>query len=141
MKFPPEDPVNINGNFGNDYAYFRLGEMYLIRAEARNEQGNVSGAIDDLNMIRDRVDMPDYAGPETQEAVRDAIFDERLFEMTYEARRRQDLIRAGQFTDSWQYKERTDPYRVLFPIPQSQIDANPNLCQNPGYGGTNTCSF
>ena len=65
--------------------------------------------------------------------MRDRIMNERLFEITYEARRRQGLVRAGQFTVAWEFKEQFGGHWVLFPIPRTQLDANPNLNQNPGY--------
>ena len=63
--------------------------------------------------------------------VRDAR--ERLFEFAGEAKRRQDLIRHGKFTQAWGFKAATEAHKVLMPIPQPQIDANPLLVQNPGY--------
>ena len=143
VKFPPDPELTaaINGNHGNDYPYFRLGEMYLIRAEARFEQGNAAGALDDVNTIRSRVD-----AEELDSVDRTAILNERLFELTYEARRRQDLIRADPsittfgggsgnlFTRAWSFKDASEPFRVLFPIPQQQIDASDGtLTQNAGY--------
>lgn len=132
LKFAP-DPNNVGGNGGNDYPYFRLAEMYLIRAEAKNELGDTAGAIADVNIVRARVGVAPLAGGLSQAQVREAIYNERLFELTYEARRRQDLIRAGRFTQAWSYKAAREPFRILFPIPQTQIDANPNLTQNAGY--------
>ena len=69
----------------------------------------------------------------TKEALRNRILQERLFELTYEAKRRQDLIRAGKFTAPWDFKLEFGDELVLFSIPQPQLDANPNLVQNPGY--------
>ena len=140
VKFPPDPALtaSINGNHGNDYPYFRLGEMYLIRAEARFEQGDEDGALEDINTLRDRVD-----APELDSIDREAILNERLFELTYEARRRQDLIRSDEsigggsgnlFTRGWSFKDASEPYRVIFPIPQQQIDASDGtLTQNAGY--------
>jgi hypothetical protein len=71
-----------------------------------------------------------------QQAVRDAILQERLFELTGEAKRRQDLIRLGGWFRSWLFKatsQQTQPYRVLMPISQTQLSINPKLVQNPGY--------
>ena len=131
----PIDPNHVARNNGNDYAWFRLGEMYLIRAEANNELGNTAAAIADINLLRARVFSP--AKPTTavtQAQLRDAILNERLFEMTAEGKRRQDLIRAGKFTSgTWYAKTTNTPFRVLFPIPQTQIETNPLLVQNPGY--------
>ena len=132
----PVDPNHVTRNNGNDYAWFRLGEMYLIRAEAENELGQTAAAIADLNIIRARVFSPakPLAAGLSQVQVRDAILKERLFEMTMEGKRRQDLIRAGVFTSgTWYAKTVNAPYKVLFPIPQTQIETNPQLEQNPGY--------
>jgi len=72
---------------------------------------------------------PALAGPIT----RDLILQERRFELTGEAKRRQDLIRHGKYTQAWGYKPASAAFRVLLPIPQKQLDANPMLTQNPGY--------
>ncbi len=132
----PVDPNHVTRNNGNDYAWFRLGEMYLIRAEAENELGNQAAATADLNLLRARVFSPakPLAAGLTQQQVRDAVLKERLFEMTAEGKRRTDLVRFGQFTSgTWYAKTTNTPYRILFPIPQTQIETNPLLKQNPGY--------
>src|ERR1044071_3214452 len=89
MKWPP-DPSHSSENNGNDFAYFRLGEIYLIKAEAQFEAGNTAAALALLNQVRARVFSP--AKP-LLVVDRDAILRERLFELTAEAKRRQDLIR------------------------------------------------
>jgi cell division protein YceG involved in septum cleavage len=118
--------------------------MYLIKAEALNELGQTPQAIAQLNIVRSR-HLP--AGSLintglTQAAARQAILDERLFELAGEAKRRQDLIRAGTYTAAHQMcsaaiaactKTAREPYRILFPIPETQRQANPQLAQNPGY--------
>ena len=54
--------------------------------------------------------------------------------MTAEGKRRTDLIRMGKFTNgTWYAKTTNTPFRILFPIPQTQIETNPLLVQNPGY--------
>lgn len=131
----PSDPNHVQQDNGNDYAFFRLAEMYLIRAEAENELGQTAAAIADINLVRARVFSPakPVAGL-TQQGVRDAILQERLFELTAEGKRRQDLIRFNKFTQgTWYAKTSNAPYKVLMPIPQPQRDANPKLEQNPGY--------
>jgi hypothetical protein len=134
-KFPA-DP-NAAGQFhGNDYPYFRLGEIYLIKAEALNELGRTDEAIDLVNStIRARVFNPPKPLPlgMSQAAFRDAILNERLFELTAEAKRRMDLIRHDQYLQPWSHKEQREAHRVLFPIPQGHMNANPLLVQNPGY--------
>ena len=69
----------------------------------------------------------------SQAAARTAIFNERLFELTGEGKRRSDMIRAGTFIDARRFKGVTAGYKILFPIPQTQIASNPQLEQNPGY--------
>ena len=127
----PADPSHVDQHNGNDYAFFRLAEVYLIKAEALNEitPGDAQ-ALALVNTLRARVFNPD----EPLGAItRDAILNERLFELTFEGKRRQDLIRHGKFTAAWQFKPVTDAKVLLFAIPQPQLDANPLLTQNPGY--------
>lgn len=131
----PYDPNRTTTNHGNDFPIFRLAEMYLIKAEAANELGRPGEAIQLINTIRARVFDPEQPlpGSLSQQQVREAILDERLFELMDEAKRRADLIRHNQWTtESWE-KPAREPYRVLMPIPQTQMDANPMLEQNPGY--------
>jgi hypothetical protein len=136
----PADPAHVSQNSGNDFAWFRLGEIYLIKAEALNEQTPGSAvALALLNTLRNRNGhpvAPALAGPIT----RDLILKERLFELFGEQKRRQDLVRFGQYTGRTDAasglvggKGASADYYVLMAIPQSQIDANPNLTQNPGY--------
>jgi hypothetical protein len=61
------------------------------------------------------------------------ILAERGREMFAELVRRQDLIRFGKFGEKWWEKDASPATKQLFPIPKAQIDANPNLTQNPGY--------
>jgi hypothetical protein len=126
----PADPNHVNQEHGNDFAFFRLGEIYLIKAEAQLELGSQAG-LALVNTLRARVFEPDQplAGPLT----RDIILRERLFELAGEAKRRQDLIRHGKYTAAWEFKPASAAHTVLMPIPQGQIDANPELTQNPGY--------
>jgi hypothetical protein len=133
----PADP-NYTGQWhSNDIAYFRLAEIYLIKAEALNELNETEDAIDLINIVRERVFDPDrpIASGLSQSEVREAIRRERLFELTAESRRRQDLIRYGRFNEPWSFKGMSEPYKILMPIPQTQMDANPLLEQNPGYPG------
>ncbi|MEX2110762.1 MAG: RagB/SusD family nutrient uptake outer membrane protein [Gemmatimonadaceae bacterium] len=126
----PVDPNHNQPDNGNDFAWFRLAEIYLIKAEAQFELGNPGGALLILNQLRARAFEPDE---DLTAVTRDVILRERLFELAAEGKRRQDLIRHGRFTEAWTFKPVTDPYRILMPIPQTQLDANPMLVQNPGY--------
>ncbi len=126
-----------------DYPMFRLGEAYLIYAEAniRGGGGSAATALVYLNALRERAygnTSADFAG---LPAV-DSILPERGRELLWEGRRRTDLIRFGLFTGSgylygWKGGTElgigTDPKYNLYPLPATEIVANPNLHQNPGY--------
>jgi hypothetical protein len=124
------DPNYKGTDHGNDYAYFRLAEMYLIKAEALIELGRPGEALSAINTVRARALDPDRP---LAAASRDAVLRERHMELTAELKRRQDLIRHGRFTQAWSFKKSQGPKVLLFPIPQTQRDANPLLTQNPGY--------
>ena len=129
----PIDPAHVAQNNGNDYAWFRLAEIMLIKAEALNEQGQPAAALPIINQLRVRVNAPLYTGTYTQTQMRAMIYNERLLELTAEGKRRQDMIRAGTFTQAFSYKTQEPAYKILMPIPQTQMQTNPLLTQNPGY--------
>ncbi len=125
------DPSHVAQNNGNDFAWFRMGEIYLIKAEAQNEitPGSPT-ALTLVNTLRAR----DFNPPKPLASInRAAILAERGFELTGEGKRRQDLIRFGLYTAANLFKPATGPNLVLMPIPQVQLDANPLIKQNPGY--------
>ena len=116
------------------YTVFRLAEQYLIRAEARAEQGDLTDAATDLNAIRSRAGL----GPTTAATQTDlltAILHERQVELCFEGGFRWfDLKRTGTIdavlgTEKPTYK----PYAALYPIPYTQTQLNPFLTQNAGY--------
>ena len=92
--------------------------------------GNTGDALALINEVRDR-----SHATELTTLTEDDILDERGRELAFEMSRRRDLIRFDRFGDAWEFKEVSEDYRKLFPIPQAAIDANPNLTQNPGYSG------
>jgi hypothetical protein len=96
--------------------------------------GQTSAAITQVNLVRDRQFNPaePLAGL-SQSTLRTAILDERQFEFAAEGKRRQDLIRAGTYTNARRFKTAAGGFKVLFPIPSTQISVNPLLTQNPGY--------
>lgn len=115
----------------NDYPLVRLGDVHLMRGEARaRAAGDWNLSLPDVNAIRVRAGLT-AVGSITP----DEFLAERGKEMFQEATRRTDLIRFGKFTTTtWWEKSTTDAHRVIFPIPQPQIDAsNGSLTQNPGY--------
>jgi len=136
-KFPPLPNAPKGSGHPNDFTFFRLAEMYLIKAEAELELAQPGAALTDLNIIHSR----HFTPPQAVAAVsRDAILKERLFEFAGENKRRTDLIRFGKYLNQWSTSmlngkrdQTSKPYLILFPIPATQISSNPLLVQNPGY--------
>ncbi|MGX1931033.1 RagB/SusD family nutrient uptake outer membrane protein [Flagellimonas sp. 2504JD4-2] len=125
-----EDPNIVGSDGGNDFLAIRLSEAYTMRAEANLRLGNSELALTDINIVRARAFEPDNP---LSAIDLDILLKELGREFVYEGHRRTDLIRFGKWTDAWQFKDTTDNIRGLFPIPQTELDANPNLTQNPGY--------
>jgi hypothetical protein len=118
---------------GDDQVYaIRLAEMYLIRAEARAEKAapDFTGALEDLNIIRSRANVPVIASVVDKDDLINKILQERRIEFAYESHRWFDLIRKGKAQSILGIADAT---KLLFPIPKQQILVNPALIQNPGY--------
>ncbi len=139
-KYGTADESNRN------FVIFRLGEMYLIRAEARAQQGRITGttgAIADINALRTRAGTgladnlkPPLLTTASQAEMLNIIERERVYELAFEGHRWYDLVRTGRaqavmsaFSSNWNQKYE------LWPIPQSEIQRNTALVgqQNPGY--------
>jgi len=118
------------------HTVFRLAEQFLIRAEARLNLGNINGAVNDLNAIRTRGGLKDLPNDISWENAFVELIKERRIELFAEwGHRWLDLKRwsiAGSVLkpvkgSEWQEDD------TLYPIPASEIIANPNLTQNGGY--------
>ncbi len=154
-KFVPEG--NINGLITDrqytpiNWPVIRLADVYLMLAEAYNEDGNLAKAVENINKVRTRVKMPGInSGPAwlaatTKDQVFQRIFRERAFELANEGHREIDLRR-------WKLSEQMLNNKVevgitgkalltrlftsrdyLWPIPATEIEMNPALTQNPGW--------
>jgi hypothetical protein len=134
--FPYKYKQNTNESVSSEYSIMiRLEELYLIRAEARLKQGNLDGAIVDINKIRNRAGLPDVLDGNEDELM-DAILQERRIELFSELGHRFfDLKRTGKInTVLSPLKLGWNSTDVLLPIPESELLLNPNLLpQNPGY--------
>lgn len=136
FKYQP-DPDAIGVQHGNDIPIIRLADIIMTRAEALNElNGPNQESIDLINQIRTRagvgtIALGDYP---SKESLNDFILAERGREFYDEGLRRQDMIRHGKFiSNAISRGVNAKPFHVLYPIPQPQLDNNPNLEQNPGY--------
>lgn len=120
-------------NGDKNVRYLRLGELYLILAEAANEMGNSSEATAALNTVRQRVKLPNTTAV-SQADLRKAIWKERRLELAFEHDRWFDLIRTKQAPEAMQAdgKKFLDKH-YLFPIPYEQLTQTPGMVKNPGY--------
>jgi len=117
-------------NMNNDYPIVRLGDVHLIRGEARaRAAGDWNLSLPDVNALRARAGVAPLGTIDADE-----FLAERGREMFQESSRRTDLIRFGLFDSTWWEKTNTDAFRSLMPIPINQINASDGtLTQNPGY--------
>jgi hypothetical protein len=142
IKYFPE--AGTAGNQDNNYALFRLAEIYLIRAEADiRANGSASAtSVNLVNAVRTRA----YSGSSANnwsagQVTLANLLAERGRELAWECVRRTDQIRyevtsgTPYFTAARNPQKTQDPdqHTLIFPIPAPQITSNPNLKQNPGY--------
>jgi hypothetical protein len=129
-----------------DFPLFRLGDVYLMYAEAvlrGGQGGNQTQALTYVNALRDRA-YGNQSGRVTAANLTapNFILDERGRELYWEGSRRTDLVRFGRFTTAaylWPWKggvaagQAVSDNLNIFPLPSTDIVANPTLKQNPGY--------
>jgi hypothetical protein len=139
QSFPykwPFDPNAVGPSAGNDMIMIRYADILLTRAEALIElHGPTQEAIDLINQVRIRAGAtPLMLGNFNKESLLDAILREREREFYFEGNAREDQIRHGVMISRAQARgKNAQDFHVLYPIPQRELDANPNLEQNPGY--------
>ena len=135
-KYPIDFINDGSGNIDNDYVFFRLADVLLMKAEAIQRGGTATTAgiyggtalaiVNNLRINRGATALGSLT--------LDNLIDERAREMYLESWRRQDMIRFGKFLQPFQEKtDVSDPKYLLFAIPNPQLAANPNLTRNPGY--------
>jgi len=117
--------------------HIRLAEMYLICAEVINETGYVSDgpAFDYLNAVHTRAGLDSLTSSElsNQSEFRDAVQQERRLEFAFEGHRYFDLVRTNRAPLVLGDMGTLADNNWLFPIPQSEIDANSDMEQNGTY--------
>lgn len=147
-KFRPS-VITIEDQGDVNWTLYRYAEVLLIYAEALNELNRPAEAVPYLNMVRARArrgtgsqsrrQPANYTGAMNQAAVREAIFQERAWELAHEGKRWFDLVRRGESYFMSQIAAHDpaatdlEPTDMLWPIPQYEIDRVPLLTQNPGY--------
>lgn len=129
----------VDGGVNTDFPMFRLADVYLMLAESvvRGGQGSdITTALGYVNQLRQRAFGSDAGNISSGELTPDFILDERARELYWECTRRTDLIRYDKFTTAkylWQWKGgvkdgvAVDSKYNIYPIPQTDLTANPNL--------------
>lgn len=130
----------------NSIIKLRGADILLLKAEAFAHNNQLTEAVAIVNEIRARVNLPelDLSKAGSQEQVLDAILNERRLELALEGQRLFDLIRFGKLMEVMNGIDSRDEGRIrqarpfvpehrLMPIPQTALDKNANLVQNPGY--------
>ncbi|WP_202406069.1 RagB/SusD family nutrient uptake outer membrane protein [Hufsiella ginkgonis] len=136
IKYYPDKNSNPSTRHqGNDVPVFRLADVMMMKAEAilrgaaaTTVNGELQTPVVLVNKIRTRAKAPVVAAITLPE-----LLEERAREFAWEAWRRNDLIRFGQFEAAWGFKTNTETFRRIYPVPTSERALNPNLEQNTGY--------
>lgn len=138
---PGSDPTRTFSDI--DFPMFRLADAYLMYAEcAVRGAGNITQAVSYFNALRERAYGNSSQNITGGELTLATILNERARELYYEGHRRTDLIRFDLFTGGtyvWQWKgnvvdgQATPDHFQLYPLPLTDLVANPTLVQNPGY--------
>jgi starch-binding outer membrane protein, SusD/RagB family len=120
-----------------NFPILRYADVLLMKAEALNELGRTQDAETPLNEVRRRANLADVKGLDQVE-MREKILHERRMELAFEGQRWFDIIRVDNGAYGLKFlhsigKVNASQKHLLFPIPQKEIDANPNLEQNAGY--------
>lgn len=131
------DPEEGNGTSNVDIPLIRLGAIYTMRAEAYFRKGLTTEALADINKLRTSRtreslygNAPGVAIPSLNEAT---LYKEIAFETYWELLRRPQMIRFGKFEQPFSAKPITQPFRRIFPIPQTTLDVTKSIKQNQGY--------
>jgi len=134
------DDTGFSDDFSQDFILMRYADALIMYAEAKNEASGPDATVySAVNKVRARAGMPDFPAGLSQAQMREEIRHERNVEFAMEGMRYNDLIRwriAETVIPSIPEVENRnfDPSKnYLWPIPQSVIDSNPNITQNPGY--------
>lgn len=146
-----EENETITGNSDCNIFVLRYSDALLMYAEALNETDQTTKAYAPLNRVRERAfnnSNYNYSGL-SKDVFRTAVLQERRLELAMEGHRWFDLVRTGRFiqrmkdhsayealvaeSNKAEIAQNIKDYMILYPIPQREIDLNPELIQNPGY--------
>ncbi|MBC7829568.1 MAG: RagB/SusD family nutrient uptake outer membrane protein, partial [Chitinophagaceae bacterium] len=125
----------MNYNLDNDVAIFRYADILLMKAECTARltgnwsESTVLAMVNNIRTLHGGANLTPFISLTAQ-----TFLEERSREMAFESVKRQDMIRFGTFNSARRYNNADPSNHVnIFPIPEVQLNANPNLKQNPGY--------
>jgi hypothetical protein len=131
VRYAPNPDYNYGAGSDNDVMFFRYSDFYLMRGEAKLRKGDAQGALKDINTIRE---IRGARKLTASELTLDSFFAERGFEFYWDgAWSRDDAVRFGQYCKARQNVKACDETRIMMPIPNTALEANDELKQNPGY--------
>jgi hypothetical protein len=137
IKYAPDNENYNSGQQGNQLQIFRYADVLLMMAEAQLRQNNAAAAlilVNQLRVARKAAPLANVTLVNTSNLYDETtLLSERQKELYWESWRREDLIRFNVYLKPWALKTTDDPKYLLFPIPATQLVANPNLKQNAGY--------
>lgn len=139
IKYPVDYVSESRGGNGaeNDHVSFRLADVLLMKAEAILRGGTPTNAgpygATPLAIVNSLRTHPSRTAGALTSLSLDELLAERGRELYSESWRRQDMIRFGTFLRARKDKPASDPKYLIYPIPQTQVDVNSNITQNPGY--------
>ncbi len=120
-----------------DFVVYRFADVLLKKAEALNELGRTDEACIPLNIVRTRAGLPEIQKGKTKEQMREIIIKERRMELAFEGHRWFDMIRINNGEYALGFLQSigrgATMNRLLLPIPQTEMDSNDLMEQNPGY--------
>ena len=145
-KFFDKEAIDVAGQSGLNWTIYRYADILLLYAEA---QANVDGtpdqtAIDGLNKIRERAGLEPFTNTNKDVFIKE-VWDQRYFELCYENKMWFDMLRTRLIRDdatgsylpflgyTTKWGKTYSETQLLFPLPLGEMQANPNLVQNPGY--------
>ncbi|MBN9296228.1 MAG: RagB/SusD family nutrient uptake outer membrane protein [Filimonas sp.] len=131
------DPERDNSSSNVDIPLYRLGGIYCMRAEAFFRKGQTGQALTDINLLRTsrtREALYNNAPGVALTAINETtLYNEIGFEMYWEMNRRKEMIRFNKFDLAGTAKPASQPYRRIYPIPQTTLDASKAFKQNDKY--------
>ena len=134
-------PVSIANKVDNcpaNTVVYRFADVLLMKAEALNEQGQTDEARVPLNIVRKRAGLADIPAGKSKAEMKEIIIHERRMELAFEGHRWFDMIRIdnGEYAVKFLHsigKKNATVGRLLYPVPQVEIDSNPLFTQNEAY--------